>query len=56
MARYNAEINDFVKEQKTLLGHLKHFTKYVNVIVPGKESEMRYYTDFSDFLGKYEEN
>ena len=56
LSRYNAEISDFVKEQKTLLGHLKNFTKYVNAIVPMKESEMRYYTEFADFLSKYEEN
>jgi len=39
-----------------LLGHLKNFTKYVNAIVPMKEQEMRYYTEFADFLSKYEEN
>lgn len=50
LARYNAEIGDFVKEQKSLLGHLKNFTKYVNVIVPNKETEMRYYQEFANFL------
>lgn len=56
LARYNAEISDFVKEQKNLLGHLKNFTKYVNVIVPNKETEMRYYQEFASFLSQYEEN
>lgn len=50
IAKYNAEINDFVKEQKMHLGHLKNFTKYVNAIVPMKETEMRYYKEFAEFL------
>ena len=37
LARYTVEINDFVKEQKVLLGHLKNFTKFVHAIVPMKE-------------------
>jgi hypothetical protein len=50
IAKYNAEINDFVKEQKVLLGHLKNFTKYVHAIVPMKEQESRYYREFAEFL------
>ena len=50
IAKYNAEINDFVKEQKIILGHLKNFTRYVNAIVPMKEQELRYYKEFAEFL------
>lgn len=50
MAKYQAEINDFVKEQKILLTHLKNFTKYVNAIVPMKEAAVKYYREFAEFL------
>lgn len=56
VARYNAEIADFVKEQKLLMDELKRFGKIMNNIVPVKEREQMYYTQFAEFLGRYEEN
>jgi hypothetical protein len=54
-AKYTADINDFVKEQKILLGHLKNFKQYIGAIVPMKEQELKLYRQFSEFLNKYEE-
>lgn len=38
-----------------MLGHLKNFKQYVGAIVPLKDQELKYYQQFADFLGKYEE-
>lgn len=54
-AKYSADINDFVKEQKILLGHLKNFKQYIGAIVPMKEQELKLYRQFADFLTKYED-
>lgn len=37
LAKYTQDINDFVKEQKIIMGHLKHFKTYIGAIVPMKE-------------------
>ena len=54
-AKYSADITDFVKEQKILLGHLKNFKQYIGAIVPMKEQELKLYRQFAEFLEKYEE-
>ena len=54
-AKYNQDINDFVKEQKLLMDHLKNFKTHIQHIVPMKEQELKYYKSFADFLQKYEE-
>jgi thiamine phosphate synthase YjbQ (UPF0047 family) len=56
LSKYTNDINDFVKEQKILMGHLKNFKQYIGQIVPMKESELRYYKQFAEFLQKYENN
>jgi hypothetical protein len=48
--KYNQDINDFVKEQKILMGHLKNFKQYIGQIVPMKEAELKYYKQFAEFL------
>ena len=55
MEEYTNQIRLFVKEQKTLLDHLKKFKVYINNIVPLKEQELRYYKQFAGFLAKYED-
>ena len=41
--QYNAEIAEYVKDQKVLMDRLKEFKKHIKEIVPMKEEEMRYY-------------
>jgi hypothetical protein len=53
---YNESINEFVRECKDYMDHLKGFKKHVKVIVPIKEAEVTYYREFVDFLIKYEES
>lgn len=53
---YNEHINDFVKDCRDYLEHLKSFKKHVKVIVPIKEAEVTYYKEFVDFLIKYEDS
>lgn len=55
VAKYNADITEFVKEQKLLMEHLKDFKKHIKLIVPMKEEELRYYKQFAEFLQKYED-
>ena len=55
VSKYNNDINEFVKEQKALMTHLKNFTKFSQAIVPMKEQELKYYRSFADFLSHYEE-
>lgn len=43
VAKYNAEITEYVKEQKILMEHLKDFKSHIKQIVPMKEEELRYY-------------
>ena len=50
LSKYTQDINDFVKEQKILMGHLKTFKTHIGAIVPIKEQELLYYKQFSDFL------
>ena len=52
---YNESINDFVRDSREYLEHLKHFKKHLKVIVPIKEAEVSYYKEFVEFLIKYEE-
>ena len=53
--QYNESINEFVRDCRELLEHLKKFKKQIKIIVPIKEQEVQYYKDFVDFLVKYEE-
>ena len=53
--QYNESINEFVRDCRELLDHLKKFKKQIKIIVPIKEQEVQYYKDFVDFLIKYEE-
>lgn len=53
---YNERINDFVRDCKEFLEHLKKFKKSIKEIVPIKEQEVLYYKNFIDFLISYEEN
>lgn len=55
MTRYNGDINEFVKEQKVLMDHLRNFKQHIKQIVPMKEQELLYYKQFADFLQKYED-
>jgi hypothetical protein len=48
-------VNEYVKEQKILMDHLKDFKKHIKQIVPMKEAELRYYKQFTEFLNNYEE-
>ena len=52
---YNDSVNDFVKDCKEYLEHLKNFKKEIKVIVPLKNQELAYYKNFVDFIVKYEE-
>lgn len=52
---YNEGINDFVRDCREYIEHLKGFKKHLKVIVPLKEQEVNYYKEFVDFLVKYEE-
>ena len=56
IGKYNQDINDFVKEQKVLMNHLKNFKQYITQIVPMKEQELKYYKQFTEFLTKYEQS
>lgn len=53
--QYNEVINDFVRDCRELMDHLKKFKAQIKIIVPIKEQEVQYYKDFIDFLIKYEE-
>ena len=55
ITKYNSEINDFVKEQRALMDHLRNFKQHIKQIVPMKEQELMYYKQFASFLQKYEE-
>ena len=55
LAKYSADVNEFVKEQKALMDHLKNFKTHIHQIVPMKEQELKYYKQFADFLQKYED-
>jgi sorting nexin-1/2 len=52
---HNESINDFVRDCRDYLEHLKGFKKHIKVIVPIKEAEVNYYREFVDFLVKYED-
>ena len=52
---YNELINDFVRDCREYIEHLKGFKKHLKVIVPLKEQEVTYYREFVDFLIKYED-
>lgn len=52
---HNEKINDFVKDCRDFIDHLKKFKKQVKLIVPIKEQEVMHYKDFVEFLIKYEE-
>lgn len=52
---HNEGINDFVRDCRDYLEHLKGFKKHIKVIVPIKEAEVNYYKEFVDFLVKYED-
>ena len=52
---HNEGINDFVRDCRDYLEHLKKFKKHIKVIVPIKEQEVTYYKEFADFLVKYED-
>lgn len=47
---HNEAINDFVRDCRDYLEHLKGFKKHIKVIVPIKEAEVNYYKEFVDFL------
>ena len=53
--QYNEQINDFVRDCRELMEHLKKFKAQIKIIVPIKEQEVQYYKEFIDFLIKYEE-
>lgn len=55
LKHYNEKINEFVKDCREFIDHLKKFKKQVKMIVPIKEQEVMHYRDFVDFLIKYEE-
>jgi hypothetical protein len=55
LKKYNDRINDFVKDCRDFIDHLKNFKKHIKMIVPIKEQEVMHYKDFIDFLIKYEE-
>lgn len=52
---HNEAINEFVRDCRDYLEHLRGFKKHVKAIVPIKEMEVSYYKEFSSFLVKYEE-
>ena len=52
---HNETINDFVRDCRDYLEHLKGFKKHIKTIVPIKEAEVLYYKEFVDFLVKYED-
>mmetsp|Transcript_7200 Transcript_7200/g.11343 ORF Transcript_7200/g.11343 Transcript_7200/m.11343 type:complete len:89 (+) Transcript_7200:661-927(+) len=43
VAKSNADINEFIKEQRTLMDHLKNFRSHISALVPIKEQELKYY-------------
>ena len=55
LKKYNEKINDFIKDCREFIDHLKKFKKQMKMIVPIKEQEVQHYKDFIDFLIKYEE-
>jgi len=55
LKNHNDSINDFVRDCREYLEHLKGFKNHVKTIVPIKEAEVTYYQQFADFLIKYEE-
>ena len=50
------DVNRFASDQKNLNLHLGEFKKTLRNIVPIKEQERQYYSQFSNFLERYEEN
>jgi hypothetical protein len=52
---YNEKINEFVKDCRDFIDHLKKFKKHMKILVPIKEQEVLHYKDFVDFLIKYED-
>lgn len=50
IAKYNNDINEFIKEQKILMDHLKNFKTHIGALVPMKEMELKYYKNFTEFL------
>ena len=52
---YNNKVNEFVRDCREFIDHLKKFKKQIKMIVPIKEQEVMHYRDFVDFLIKYEE-
>lgn len=55
LKEYNNKINEFVKDCREFIEHLKKFKKQIKIIVPIKEQERNMYKDFVEFLIKYEE-
>jgi hypothetical protein len=53
---YNERINDFVRDCREFIEHLKRFKKNIKEIVPIKEAEVLYYKNFVDFLIQYEDH
>jgi hypothetical protein len=53
--KYSSDINEFIKEQKALMDHLRNFRTHIHQLVPMKEQELKYYQQFADFLQKYED-
>ena len=48
--KYNAQINDFIRDCRDFMENLKKFKKSIKTIDPIKELEVQYYKDFIDFL------
>lgn len=50
------DVNKFAADQKNLNLHLLEFKKTLKNITPIKDQERQYYTQFTNFLERYEEN
>ena len=55
VANFAQEVDRFAAEQKALNEHLQTFRKTLQNILPIKEQERQYYSQFSNFLERYEE-
>lgn len=55
MKNYSEIVNEFIKDCKDIIFHLKTFKRQIKTIVPQKQQELAFYRNFVDFLVKYEE-
>lgn len=52
---FEEDTAEFIKDQQALMVHLQSFLKNLADMMPIKKAERDYYTQFSNFLEKYEE-